>query len=475
MIGPGGFSVATKGDFGEGSNRRRAGVWRLLLSGALLLSFLAGPAVAARSRPKSPPAKSDAEAAWITINADTGDVLSSQDPDRLGAPASMTKMMLALLIMEAVRDGQVTLAEPVRTSALASKMGGSQVFLKSGEAFPVQEMMAALLIGSANDAAAVLAERLGGSIPGAVSRMNDRAAELGLSRTRFASVHGLPPGAGQEGDVSTPRDMARLSQELVKFPEILRWTSTAEAPFRQGAFILENSNQLIGRFPGADGLKTGHFREAGFNLAATAVRGGLRLITVVMGAASNRARVAEAARLLEEGFRRYVEVTVAKAGQPDPQAEKEDAELERLLNKNPKLANAYSAKAQRASELIQQGNYREAAKEGKEADKLLRSDPAIAAHLDKVEARRKQESAKSQQQQESAQQNQMSAYGAAMDYSRWGVWTEYLAAASKVAYRVQIVLDAPAPAKAKGVSRDRAEVAAFFRRFHGEMEKEEKG
>src|SRR3990172_4497916 len=116
MICPGGFSVATKGDFGEGSNRRRAGVWRLLLSGALLLSFLAGPAVAARSRQKSPPAKSEAEAAWITINAVTGDVLSSQDPDRLGAPASMTKMMLALLIMEAVRDGQMTLAEPVRTS-----------------------------------------------------------------------------------------------------------------------------------------------------------------------------------------------------------------------------------------------------------------------------------------------------------------------------------------------------------------------
>lgn len=190
------------------------------------------------------------------------------------------------------------------------------MFLKAGEAFPVEDMMAALLIGSANDAAAALAERLGGSIPGAVGRMNDRAAALGLSRTRFTSVHGLPPGAGQEGDVSTPRDMARLSQELVKFPEVLRWTSTVQAPFRQGAFILENSNQLIGRFPGADGLKTGHFREAGYNLAATAKRGRLRLITVVMGASSNRARVSEAARLLEEGFSRYVEVTVAKAGQP---------------------------------------------------------------------------------------------------------------------------------------------------------------
>ncbi len=286
------------------------------MSGPLLLSLLASPVFAARSRPKSPSVVPETAAAWITINAETGDVLGSQEPDYRGAPASMTKMMLALLIMEAIRDGQMTLADPVRTSPLASKMGGSQVFLKSGEAFPVEDMMAALLIGSANDAAVALAERLAGSIPGALHRMNERAVALGLSRTRFASVHGLPPGPGQEGDISTPRDMARLSQELVKFPDVLRWTSTAEAPFRQGAFILQNSNQLIGRFPGADGLKTGHIREVGYNVAATAKRGTLRLITVVMGAPSNRARFAEAARLLEEGFSRYVEVTVAKAGQP---------------------------------------------------------------------------------------------------------------------------------------------------------------
>jgi D-alanyl-D-alanine carboxypeptidase (penicillin-binding protein 5/6) len=316
MMGPGGFRVAVSRDFGEDSNRWRAGVWALFLSGALLLSFLASPAVAARSRPKSPPLKSETEAAWITLDATTGDVIASREPDAEIPPASMTKMMLALLVMEAIRDGQMTLADPVRTSPLASKMGGSQVYLKSGEVFPVEDMMAALLIGSANDAAVALAERLGGSVPGTIHRMNERAAALGLSRTRFASAHGLPPGPGQEGDISTPRDMARLSQELVKFPDIFRWTSTEQAPFRQGAFVLQNSNQLIGHFPGADGLKTGHIREAGYNLAATAKRGGLRLITVVMGAGSNRARFAEAARLLEEGFSRYVEVTVAKGGQP---------------------------------------------------------------------------------------------------------------------------------------------------------------
>jgi len=310
--------------YGETMERRgwEGGYWggacALIVSGLLLLDFLGSSAFAARARAKPKPTAAPPPAAmvWITVNAATGDVLASQEPDHPGAPASMTKVMLALLVMEAVKDGQMKLTDPVQTSRVASKMGGSQVFLKEGETFPVEEMMAALLIGSANDAAVVLAERLAGSVDGAARRMNERAAALKLSHTRFGSVHGLPPGAGQEGDVTTPRDMARLSQELLKFPDVLRWTSAPEAPFRQETFILRNSNHLIDRFPGADGLKTGHFREAGYNLAATAKRGNLRLITVVMGAPTNRARFAEAARLLEEGFAQYVEVTVAKAGEP---------------------------------------------------------------------------------------------------------------------------------------------------------------
>lgn len=313
MMGSGavGCKVAT----GRGSWWRGRGASLWVVSG-LVLALLGRPASAAQPRTRAAGASPPEAPAWITIDAATGDVLASQEPDRPGAPASMTKMMLALLVMEAVRDGQLKLADPIPTSPLASKMGGSQVFLKSGEVFPVEDMMAALLIGSANDAAVALAERLAGSVAGAVSRMNERAAALRLTATRFASVHGLPPGPGQEGDVTTPRDMARLSQELVKFPDIFRWTSTPEAPFRQGTFILRNSNHLIGRFAGADGLKTGYFREAGYNVAATAKRGSLRLITVVMAAPSNKARFAEAARLLEEGFGRYVEVIVAKAGAP---------------------------------------------------------------------------------------------------------------------------------------------------------------
>lgn len=294
----------------------------IALCGVLLLE---SPAAGARRRPVPtgvqhapipPRVAGPGTPAWIVINAANGDVLASQEPDRPGAPASMTKVMLALLVMEAVKDGQLKLSDTVQTSRLASKMGGSQVYLKQGETFPVEDMMAGLLIGSANDAAVALAERLTGSLEATVTRMNERAATLKLAQTRFGSVHGLPPSPGQEGDVTTPRDMARLSQELIKFPDILRWTSIAEAPFRGETFILRNSNHLIGKFPGADGLKTGHFLEAGYNVAATAKRGELRLIAVVMGAPTNAARFAEAARLLGEGFSRYVEVTVVKAGAP---------------------------------------------------------------------------------------------------------------------------------------------------------------
>ncbi len=302
---------------------QRHGAWRWLtvlaaVSGALLAA--AGESTPRVKAPQGPkvPAKTagPGSVAWITVHADSGEVLGSQDPDRPGAPASMTKMMLALLVMEAVRDGQLKLTDPVTASALASKMGGSQVYLKQGETFSVEELMGAMLIGSANDAAVALAERLAGTVPGAVVRMNERAKQLGMTQTRYGSVHGLPPSPGQEGDVSSPRDVARLAMELVKFPELLKWTGTKEAPFRGGSFTLVNSNHLVGNVPGVDGLKTGHFHEAGYNVAATARRGGLRVITVVMGAPTNKDRFAEAARLLEDAFAQYVEVTVVKGNTP---------------------------------------------------------------------------------------------------------------------------------------------------------------
>lgn len=318
-----GVLEAGRGEMGQLPAVNRVAAWLLV---TVTVLSLAPPVFAARarSRPDQPAAPQTRavpkEAAgpgstsWIVVGASTGEELSSQDPDRPGAPASMTKMMLALLVMEAVKDGQLKLTDPVPTSRLASKMGGSQVYLKQGESFPVDDMMAALLIGSANDAALALAELLTGNVEATIQQMNDRAAALKLSHTKFGSVHGLPPGPGQQGDVTTPRDMARLALELLKHPDILRWTGKAEAPFRGGEFILRNSNQLVGNVSGVDGIKTGHFREAGYNVAATAKRGNIRVVAVVMGAPTNRARFTEASRLMGEAFSRYVEVSVVKAG-----------------------------------------------------------------------------------------------------------------------------------------------------------------
>jgi D-alanyl-D-alanine carboxypeptidase (penicillin-binding protein 5/6) len=308
----------TKGAF-------RAALWLLLVA---VLFSAPPPVLAAGPKGQAPrPAPPSGQVAgkevagpatpsWIVVSAATGEELSSQEPDRPGAPASLTKMMLALLVMETLKEGQIKLTDPVQTSRRASQMGGSQVFLKQGETFSVEELMAALLIGSANDAALALAEHLTGSVEATIQRMNDRAAALTLSRTRFGSVHGLPPSPGQEGDVTTPRDMARLGQEMLKYPEIVRWTGRAEAPFRGGSFVLRNSNKLVGSVSGVDGIKTGHFREAGYNVAATAKRGTIRVIAVVMGAPTNQARFAEAARLMGEAFNRFVEVSVIKAGAP---------------------------------------------------------------------------------------------------------------------------------------------------------------
>ncbi len=259
-------------------------------------------------------------AAAILINARSGEVLYERDAHRQHPPASMVKMMLVLLVMEGLEAGTLTLEDPVATSARASTFGGSQVYLKHGEVFSLGEMMQAVMIHSANDASVAVAEFLAGSMAACVARMNARARALGMVDTVFHSVDGLPPRRGRQPDLSTAYDLSILAQELTRYPQVLHWASTKRAPFRGGAFILTNTNKLIGRFPGADGLKTGYYRKAGYNLTATAARGGLRMISVVMGASSNRARTRETARLLKSGFDMYNQVQALKEGEPVPAA-----------------------------------------------------------------------------------------------------------------------------------------------------------
>jgi len=289
---------------------------RSFIPGVLLFSLLLPSLIWAAGKGSDVAIRDGDYTSAILIRADTGEVLYQKNAHDRHPPASMVKMMLMLLVMEKVQEQSVTLQDLVKTSAKASKFGGSQVYLKEGEIFPLEEMMKAIVIHSANDASVAVAEFLTGSVEGCVDLMNRRARELGMDDTHYHSVDGLPPGRGQKPDLSSAYDLSLLARELVKYPEILAWASTERAPFRNGKFILDNTNKLIGNFPGADGLKTGYYRKAGYNLTATASRDGLRMISVVMGASSDRARVRESGRLLSIGFNMFKKLQVVRKGEP---------------------------------------------------------------------------------------------------------------------------------------------------------------
>jgi D-alanyl-D-alanine carboxypeptidase (penicillin-binding protein 5/6) len=259
------------------------------------------PAWAAR-RASAPPA-TGGPAAYIVMDADSGTVLAEHEAHKRWPPASMTKMMTVLIAMERVRDHQLSLDEPVRASAWASRIGGSQVYLAEGESFPLGEMLKAIMIASANDAAVAVAEHIAGSTTAFVDLMNERAKALGLADTTYQSVHGLPPGPGQTADLTSAHDLAILGRELMRFPEVMRWAGTPTAGFRNDTLQMSNTNHLVRTYPGATGLKTGYYREAGFCVTATATRNDMNLVAVVLGLEMKNASFSEAARLLNEGRR----------------------------------------------------------------------------------------------------------------------------------------------------------------------------
>lgn len=239
----------------------------------------------------------------IVVDASSGTVLFEDKADAPCYPASVVKLMGLLLMEERMDAGLMALADSVQVTAEAAAIGGSQVYLDARESFPAEELLAAMVIHSANDAAAALAIHVAGTRNAFVELMNKRAAELGMKATRFHSVHGLPPAAGQEPDVSTARDLSLLAREiLLKHPDVTQLSSQQNRPFRNGAFILRNPNHLVGTYAGCDGLKTGYFKAGGFSIVATAQRGGHRVIAVVTGCADRKVRDATAMDLLSKGF-----------------------------------------------------------------------------------------------------------------------------------------------------------------------------
>jgi len=239
----------------------------------------------------------------IVVEAESGEVLFEDNADAVGYPASVIKLLNLLVVLEEIDAGNISLEDEIRVTAEAAGMGGSQVYLAENEVFSVEDLLYAMIVQSANDAATALAIYIAGSKEAYVEMMRDTAARIGMTSTDVQSVHGLPPGRGQAPDLTTARDLALLSRELVKRPDVFPYTSTRERDFRDGKFIMRTHNPLLLELPGCDGLKTGYFSRAGFSISATMERHGNRIIAVLLDSKVRKTRNEKAAALLKNGFR----------------------------------------------------------------------------------------------------------------------------------------------------------------------------
>ncbi|WP_078391278.1 D-alanyl-D-alanine carboxypeptidase family protein [Shouchella patagoniensis] len=240
----------------------------------------------------------------IVIERDTGEVLFEKDSDKPLPPASMTKIMTMLLIMEAIEDGELKYEDMVTVSENAASMGGSQVFLEPGEKMSVDDMLKAIAVASGNDAAVAMAEHIGGTEAEFVKKMNGKAAELGLEHTSFKNTNGLPVA----DHYSSAQDLAIIAKELLKHENITSYTGIYEDYLRKGTdkeFWLVNTNKLVRFYPGVDGLKTGFTQEAKYGLTATAEKDGMRVIAVVMGEPTPKNRNADITAMLDYSFSQY--------------------------------------------------------------------------------------------------------------------------------------------------------------------------
>lgn len=248
----------------------------------------------------------------IIMEASMGDILFEKNSYEKLPPASMTKIMTMLLIMENIEKGNLSWDDEVTASENASSMGGSQIFLEAGEVMSVKDMVKGIAIASGNDAAVAMAEKIAGTEEEFVKLMNNRAKELGLENTNFKNVTGLEA----ENHYSSAHDMAVMARELIKHEKILEFTGTYEDYLRENTdkkFWLVNTNKLVRFYQGVDGLKTGYTGEAGYCLTSTMKRGNMRIITVVMNEPDSATRNSETVKMLDYAFGMYkVDTIVAK-------------------------------------------------------------------------------------------------------------------------------------------------------------------
>ena len=271
--------------------------WMCLVLAVLVLS---APVRAAEYEAKS----------WLLMDAATGTVLEcSSEHERL-APASVTKVMTLLLIMEAIDSGRISWSDTVTASEAAAAKGGSQVFLKVGETMTVEEMVKSIAVSSANDCACAMAEHLAGSEAAFVEQMNQRAKELGMEDTNFVNCTGLDDDDNAQAHRTSAHDIALMSRELLTaHPDIKKYTTIWMDSVRNGSFGLSNTNKLVRFYEGCTGLKTGFTSGAGYCLSASAERSGMELIAVVMGSETSQKRFDACRGMLDYGFATYAHYT----------------------------------------------------------------------------------------------------------------------------------------------------------------------
>lgn len=257
-----------------------------------------------------PELQTTAESA-VLMEGTTGKILFAKNADKELPPASVTKVMTLLVALDALEMGKVKLTDTVAASENASKMGGSQIYLEQGEEMPLKTMLISIAVGSANDACVAVAEHIAGSHEAYVKMMNDKAAELGLTHTKFVNAYGLPA----EGHYTSAGDLAVMMREAIKYPLFNELTTIKQHDLRGGKFVLLNTNKLLWWYKGAEGGKTGWTSEAKYCLASTARREDLRLIAVVLASPETRSHFRESMKLYNYGFAQYEGVPIAKEGQ----------------------------------------------------------------------------------------------------------------------------------------------------------------
>ncbi len=287
-----------------GKSMNKSSILLTVISFLLFTSFTPLLAVHAASKEENQPELAEDAKSAILIEQDTGTILFNKNPHEKLPPASMTKIMTLLLIMEAIDEGSLSLDEKVRVSENAASMGGSQIFLEAGEEMSVTDLLKGIAIASANDASVALAERIAGSEQAFVKAMNEKAKSLGLENTNFQNTSGLPA----DDHYSTAYDMAMMARELLKYEKITEFTSIYEDYLRKDTdkeFWLVNTNKLVRFYPEVDGLKTGYTSEAKYCLTATAKKDDMRVVAVVLGYESSKARNAAVSSMLDYAFNQF--------------------------------------------------------------------------------------------------------------------------------------------------------------------------